>query len=86
MVFAGMAPILLSSDELNVIFPFSLLPVLLIIDKLSEAKLSRHLLVMTVIAGILITIGLFGAVESGWFNAEFNYYENASILVDSFFN
>ncbi|WP_019000664.1 hypothetical protein [Succinimonas amylolytica] len=85
-VFAGIAPVLLSSDELNVVFAFSLLPVLLIIDKLSEAKLSRHLLIMSLITGILVIISLFGAVESGNFNAEYNYYENASLLVDSFFN
>ena len=86
MVFAGFAPILLTSDELNVIFPFSLLPVLLIIDRLSEIRLARHFLVMTVIGGILGIIGIFGAVESCKFGTEFNYYEIASILMDSFFN
>ena len=43
-------------------------------------------LFMTVIGGILGIIGIFGAVESCKFGADFNYFENASILVDSFFN
>lgn len=86
IIYSAIYPHLLSSWQLNICFIFSLIPLLVLIEKYKDTKLIYHFYWIISLIAFLGIVNFCGAVESKNYNLNSSYVNQVENLIEPLFN